>query len=327
MRNGYEKWGRIALLIASLGLATLWGIWDGFSPGQEQPRLPRVRKRCQVCHRAETIDWMQSRHARAWVSETFTQATNNRTRTECLHCHAPDRVLVTGFGKEPTLRTELQDHGVDCVGCHEDANEAHHGTLGTKPDEHAVVKNDRFGTVEMCATCHAKFGTVDEFKQTKWAAESPRACVTCHMPEVKRPIAVDKPVRTAHAHTFKGADPETFQKGVRVEATVSGDNLIIKLTSAEVGHNFPTGADLVVAIVDVRLISNGQESLKHQTLLANDAATGGADTRLKPGEVREITIPLQGKKGEAVIRVLHKYLRTLPDEKATVLFEMRKPVD
>ncbi|MFN3422479.1 MAG: hypothetical protein ACK40X_12225, partial [Armatimonadota bacterium] len=86
------------------------------------------------------------------------------------------------------------------------------------------------------------------------------------------------------------------------------------------------GIDHVIAIVDVRVVNGGQEALKHQTLLADDRARGGSDTRLKPGETREIVVPLQGKKGEAVVKVLHKAARNLPDDKAEVLFETKLPV-
>jgi len=295
--------------------------------GQEkQEKVPRVRGRCQVCHRDEALEWSKSAHAKAWTSETFAQTTSNRQQKECLHCHAPDRILETGFGKEPTLRAEMVELGVDCVACHQDANEAQHGRLGTKTDAHAVVKNDKFGSVEMCGTCHAKFGTVEELKQTKWASD-PDACVTCHMPKVTRKIAITSEKELpAHVHTFLGADPEMFKKGVKVETSVSGDNLVVKLTSVEVGHNFPTGIDHVVAVVDVRVVSGGQEVLTHQTLLADDRARGGSDTRLKPSETRKITVPLQGKKGEAVVRILHKYTREVPDEKAKVLFETKVPI-
>ncbi len=292
--------------------------------GQEaREKIPRVRGRCQVCHRDEAIEWAKSGHAEAWTSEAFALTTNNRLQKECLSCHAPDKILVTGLGKEPKLRSEMVETGVDCVACHQDANDAQHGLVGRPTDAHPSVKNEKLGTVEMCATCHAKFGTVDEWKQTKWAND-PRSCVECHMPKVTRKIAITSAKEEeTRAHTFKGADPEMFKKGVKVEASVSGDNLVVKLTSVEVGHNFPTGIDHVIAIVDVRVIEGGQEVLKHQTLLADDRARGGSDTRLKPSETREISVPLQGKKGEAVVRILHKSARDLPDEKAKVLFETK----
>lgn len=296
------------------------------TPPAGQEKVPKVRGRCQVCHREEAIEWAKSAHAKAWTSEAFALTTNNRSQKECLSCHAPDRILVAGFGKEPKLRDEMVELGVDCVACHQDANEAQHGRVGRMTDSHPTVKNEKFARVEMCATCHSKFGTVDEWKQTKWASD-PESCAACHMPKVTRKIAITSQKETeTRAHTFLGAHPEMFKKGIKVETNINGDNLVIKLTSVEVGHNFPTGIDHVIAVVDVRLINNGQETLKHQTLLADDRARGGSNTRLKPGETREIVVPLQGKKGEAVVRILHKSARDLPDEKATLLFETKLAV-
>ncbi|MDW8027961.1 MAG: multiheme c-type cytochrome [Armatimonadota bacterium] len=292
--------------------------------GQEtKEKIPRVRGRCQVCHREEAIEWAKSGHAEAWTDEAFVLTTNNRSQKECLSCHAPDKILVTGFGKEPKLRNEMLETGVDCVACHQDANDAQHGKVGRPTDAHLSVKNEKLGTVEMCASCHAKFGTVDEWKQTKWAND-PHSCVDCHMPKVTRKIAITSAKEEeTRAHTFKGADPEMFKKGIKVEVAQNGDKMIVNLTSVEVGHNFPTGIDHVIAIVDVRVVDGGQEVVKHQTLLADDRARGGSDNRLKPGETREIVVPLQGKKGEGVVRILHKSARDLPDEKAKVLFETK----
>lgn len=310
----------LGILMASLTVTT--------APfGQEtKEKVPRVRGRCQVCHRDEAIEWAKSGHAEAWTSEAFALTTNNRSQKECLSCHAPDKILVTGFGKEPKLRSEMVELGIDCVACHQDANDAQHGLVGRVTDAHPTVKDEKFGTVEMCATCHAKFGTVDEWKQTKWASNT-RSCVECHMPKVTRKIAITSAKEEeTRSHAIKGADPEMFKKGIKVEASASSDKLVVKLTSVEVGHNFPTGIDHIVAIVDVRVVDGGQEVLKSQTLLADDRARGGSDTRLKPGETREITVPLQGKKGEAIIRILHKSARDLPDEKAKVLFETKVPI-
>jgi len=319
MVGRFWQWSAAALGIAFLVLA-----FTTLPFGQEQKeKIPRVRGRCQVCHRDEAIEWAKSGHAKAWTSEAFALTTNNRSQKECLSCHAPDKVLVTGFDKEPKLRGEMVELGVDCVACHQDANDAQHGRVGRITDAHPTVKNEKFATVEMCATCHAKFGTVDEWKQTKWAS-NPYSCVDCHMPKVTRKIAITSAKdEETRVHTFLGADPEMFKKGIKVEASSNGDKIIVKLTSVEVGHNFPTGIDQIVAIVDVKVVSDGQEVLKHQTLLADDRARGGSNTRLKPGETREITVPLQGKKGEAVIRILHKPARDLPDEKAIVLYEAK----
>ncbi len=296
-------------------------------PSQENPALPKLREQCEVCHRQEAQDWAQSRHAQAWVSETFAMSTGNRSIKMCLPCHAPEPILVKGFGEHPDLRGEMREHGIDCISCHRDANGAYHGTLGTQPEDHPgpVVKNEKFGTHEMCGTCHEVFGTYDSFKQTQWAKD-PRGCVNCHMPVVERPIAVAPsglPVRKARVHKFEGATPEMFQKGVKVETERKDDALQVKLESVWVGHTFPTGPEQVVAIIDVRLLKAGTEVGKKQELLADNVAIDGSDTRLQPGERRVVRVPLIGEPDEAVVRILHKRNRELPDDRAQVLYETR----
>jgi hypothetical protein len=318
------SWGvACAALIGLMGL-TMRQPQEKATP---QPELPKVRGQCEVCHRQEAQDWAQSRHAQAWVSETFAMSTNNRAVKMCLPCHAPEPILVKGFGEHPDLRSEQREHGIDCISCHRDANGAYHGTLGTQPEDHPgpVVKDEKFGTHEMCGTCHEVFGTYDAFKQTQWAKD-PRGCVTCHMPVVERPIAVSPanlPARKARVHRFEGATPEMFQKGVRVEAERKGDALQVKLESVGVGHTVPTGPEYVVVIVDVRLLKAGSEVGKKQELLADNVAIDGSDTRLQPGERRVVRIPLIGEPDEALVRILHKHHRELPDDKVRVFYETR----
>jgi len=318
-------WGVSCVVL--IGLVSLAAHHPQTKTQQENPALPKVRGQCEVCHRQEAQDWAQSRHAQAWVSETFAMSTNNRSIKMCLPCHAPEPILVKGFGEHPDLRNEMREHGIDCMSCHRDANGGYHGTLGTQPEDHPgpVVKNEKFGTNEMCGTCHEVFGTYDSFKQTQWAKDA-HGCVNCHMPVVERPIAIAPsglPARKARVHKFEGATPQMFQKGVKVEAERKEDVLQVKLESVWVGHTFPTGPEQVVAIVDVRLMKAGAEVGKKQELLADNVAIDGSDTRLQPGERRVIRVPLIGEPDEAVVRILHKRNRDLPDDKAQVLYETR----
>jgi hypothetical protein len=62
---------------------------------------------------------------------------------------------------------------------------------------------------------------------------------------------------------------------------------------------------------------------KHQTLLADNVAIDGNDTRLKPGERRVIRAPIPEGATNAIVRVLHKRNRDLPDEQARVLYEAK----
>ncbi len=284
--------------------------------------LPKVRGDCQSCHPNEAKDWASSRHAMAWESETFAQTSRNRSLKMCLPCHAPEPILTKGFGQHPDLRADERTHGIDCISCHQDANGAYHGTLGTKTEAHPTVKNEKFGTVDMCATCHEIFGTVDWYKQSEWGKD-PNGCVNCHMPVVERPIANEEglPARTARIHKFEGATPEMFQKGVKMEITPREGTLQVKMESVWVGHTVPTGPEYVVAIVEVQFKKGDSVLAKHQTLLADNVAIDGSDTRLKPGEQRVIRHTIPDGAEKAIVRVLHKRNRDLPDDKASVLFE------
>jgi hypothetical protein len=308
----------LALMLAGAGRIT----WN--APKSPAADLPKVRGDCQSCHPNEAKDWAESRHAAAWESESFAQTSRNRTLKMCLPCHAPEPILVKGFGEHPALREDERPHGIDCISCHQDANNAYHGTLGTKTDAHATVKNEKFGTVDMCATCHEIFGTVDWYKQSEWGKD-PNGCVNCHMPVVERPIATGDglPARKARVHKFEGATPEMFQKGVKMSHERRDDYLQIKLESVWVGHTVPTGPEYVVVIVEARFMNGEQEVGKHQTLLADNVAIDGNDTRLKPGERRVIRAPIPNGAQEAIVRVLHKRNREWSDDKARVLYEAK----
>lgn len=287
-----------------------------------QGEVPKVRGDCQTCHPNEAKDWASSRHALAWESDSFVAASRNRSLKMCLPCHAPEPILVKGFEEHPALREEERTHGIDCISCHRDANGAYHGTLGMQTDAHPTVKNEKFGTVEMCATCHEIFGTADWYKQSQWGKD-PHGCVNCHMPAVERPIATGEglPARKARIHKFEGATPAMFQKGVKMGIAPNEGNLQIKMESVEVGHTVPTGPEYVVIIVEARFYQGEQELQKHQTLLADNVAIDGSDTRLKPGERKVIRAPIPDGAERAVVRVLHKRNRDFPDDKARILFE------
>lgn len=310
--------------IASFALLGLVGFaWRTVPPPcLLQEEVPKVRGDCQTCHPNEAKDWASSRHAIAWESDSFIATSRNRSLKMCLPCHAPEPILLKGFNEHPALREEERTHGIDCVSCHRDANGAYHGTLGTQTDAHPTVKNEKFGTVEMCATCHEIFGTVDWYKQSQWGKDL-HGCVNCHMPIVERPIATAEglPARKARIHKFEGATPAMFQKGVKMEIAPNEGNLQIKMESVEVGHTVPTGPEYVVVIVEARFYQGGQELQKHQTLLADNVAIDGSDTRLKPGERKVIRTSIPDGAERAVVRVLHKRNRDFPDDKARILFE------
>lgn len=291
-----------------------------------------IRGHCQVCHKPMADEWMKSGLARAWRSELFKELSDDYELEECLHCHAPARLLDKGYGKEPNLRERMRESGVDCASCHADLKGSMHGPYEIARTFHECTKNEKLGTVEMCASCHAKFGTVDEFKASKWGKD-PKACVDCHMPKVERPIAEIRasgkkfPKRVSRLHTFRSIEDIQFVRdSIKLEAQVQGENLVVKLISLNVGHKFPTGYPVNAVVIDVTVRDGGKVLLHNQHVLADDREQGGNDTRLPPNGTVTMKVPLEGKKGRAIVRVLYKRPKQQPDEKARELLKVEVPV-
>lgn len=272
----------------------------------------RIRGKCNTCHKAHADEWKGSPHQLAWTAPLYVKMSEDHSKTECLGCHAPDSLQSSGVGKEPAVRDNIQDSGVDCVGCHQDADEVIHGAQGLNSQDHKVIKDEKLGTVEMCASCHTKYGTVDEFKASSHATE-PKACAQCHMPEVARPIAEDGPERTSHTHTFRAkGNPELLKDRLVLDASVAGDKLVVKLVSKDIGHKVPTGYDTKQVIIEVKL-----GDLVKTAVLSKQAPEG--DNRLAPGATFTFEVPTEGKKGKATVRVLHKASPEATEDETKVL--------
>jgi nitrate/TMAO reductase-like tetraheme cytochrome c subunit len=279
--------GLVALLTASTA-----------REGNAEARV-RVRGKCNSCHKQAGEEWKGSPHQTAWTNPTFAKLSADHATAACLGCHAPDSLQGTGVGKEPVVRDSVQDSGVDCAGCHQDADSKIHGTSGLKSQDHDVVTDAKLGTVEMCGSCHAKYGTVEELKATKHANDQ-KACVTCHMPEAQRPLVDDGAARKAHGHSFRSKDnAELLKKGLALEVKAEGGKLVVTLTSKEVGHKVPTGYDTKQVVLEVTL-----GDLQKTAILTKNG--DGGDTRLAPGATFTLEVPTEGKKGKATVRVLHK---------------------
>ena len=277
----------------------------------EGAKRVRVRGRCNSCHKASFDQWKGSPHQTAWTNPVFARLSDDHGKKECLGCHAPESVVASGLEKEPAVRDKVPDSGVDCAGCHQDADGGIHGVHGLNSPDHEVVKDPKLGTVAMCASCHAKYGTVDEFKKTKYA-DQPEACASCHMPKEERPLVEDGKARPAHNHGFRAKDnPELLAKGLLLEAASEGGKIVAKLTSKDVGHMVPTGHDTKQLIIEVALGGAKQSAILSKS--------GDKDNRLAPGQTFTFEVPTEGKKGKATVRVLHKAAPDVADEEATVL--------
>src|SRR5690349_3524007 len=98
-----------SLSLMSCGMKELTEVSEGgFTSGHAQFPNPSS---CGECHVAIYEEWSRSPHARAFVSETFRQATDGYQFNECIGCHAPQPTLTSG---RPMARTTQHDLGVVC---------------------------------------------------------------------------------------------------------------------------------------------------------------------------------------------------------------------
>jgi len=273
-----------------------------------------VRGKCGACHKEIAEEWQNSLHAKAWTDSLFQQelkaASDNQ---ECKTCHAPEKVRVKGLGQPPGVRANLQEIGVDCVVCHAGLKDEIHAPYTTGEAMHDVKVDPQHATHELCASCHAAFGTVAEF-QASSAAKSNQSCVDCHMPKVKRPVSKGAASREVRQHTWEGGgSPNMFKKAAKVEATKVGNTVTVKVTNIGSGHNLPTGTHFKSIVVDVTA-----GAFHKQEVIMDASKSGGKDNRIKPGESATFTFDT-GAAGAATVKLLSKPVSTMPDDKATVV--------
>lgn len=223
---------RLALTAAVL-LAALWFGATLLGPGAGGSAGTYASSRdCQACHPAVYEEWAASQHAFAWENPAVRERSNDFANQDCIDCHAPRPVFVTGVGNRVLPRAVRRAEGVDCIACHllPDGRVA-----GTVTDDDAAcrpVATPALSQPEHCAGCHNQHQTVDQWRASEWP-ERGEDCLSCHMPP-----RADGPGRS---HAFPGGNDLTFlQRAVTLtgERTPSGWTAVVENVGA--GHAFPT---------------------------------------------------------------------------------------
>ncbi|MCR9243665.1 MAG: hypothetical protein NXI31_01445 [bacterium] len=196
-------------------------------------------RQCQECHQDVYDEWHGSHHQIAFTNPEVRKLSDDFRKEECMDCHLPRPLAVTGFGKRTLPRRTHFDEGVSCISCH----------LG--PDGGILGRNDRpeapcapkrsedFFAVEACASCHNQHWTTDQWRASRYAEEG-TTCSDCHMQEVERTRA-DGSTRMGRSHVWPGGhDKAMLRKAGKFEVSRDGDELVLSLTNVGAGHNFPT---------------------------------------------------------------------------------------
>jgi nitrate/TMAO reductase-like tetraheme cytochrome c subunit len=255
--------------------------WEVAVPQQEIPEglISLSSKECGSCHESHYDEWQNSTHAMAWKDPQFqAEMAKESSPYMCINCHIPlqnqQEYVVTGLidndvyqpvsHKNPLFDQELQQEGINCAACHV-RDGAVIGTTVSNMAPHKSIANKEFLSEQLCISCHnvvaeitaelvCSFETGDE-----WAAgpyfES-KNCISCHMPQINRPITKDSIAKPGTMHYFMGSgiakhDTLNVERLDGLEFSFMGimpdynvDDSIalgVVVTNKFAGHKVPTG--------------------------------------------------------------------------------------
>ena len=290
---------------------------------------------CAACHAPVVAEWRGSAHARA------TAATNPLYRLllgkaravlgeaaerRCATCHYPP-------GTGPGTGSPFADEGVTCVVCHELADG--HPEQRLRDGRPARLRADdveRYGSQKLCLRCHNVARSPAGHPICTTGPEADEAmsgsCTDCHMKDVPGAATPARAHETHTAHRFPGGRDLAFLRAaveleLRVEKKAGGAVAVVRLTAPEVGHALPTGTPLRHLVLHVEALDAAAQRVWHNAedprarlqIVFHDAdgkpvpafaaQTPGKDTRLRPGEERELRYPLPA--GTAKVRATLLY--------------------
>jgi len=281
---------------------------------------------CAQCHREQFDAWKDSRHAAAYSPGMVGQfaANGHAWANDCLRCHAPlaEQLYRSEQGMKASIKTLLQHSGeqragfsadadpdsaqaklplrhagVTCATCHvrgwkrngpPQRGTGAVGHVGTSAHGGFQATRD-FERSDFCASCH-QFpqsmaingkpleNTVEEWKQSRFAEDGVH-CQQCHMPD--------------RQHLFKGIhDKQTTLGGLDISVAAQGEGASLSLTSARIGHAFPTYVTPRITVLAEALSATGEVLANRYWQIGreveyDDGWQESMDSRLMPGESRE----------------------------------------
>lgn len=190
-------------------------------------------KKCSECHKDIFEAWKESRHSISWTSETFIEASENRTKEKCLPCHIPQSVQ----GEKPSPRIDLRDEGIYCVSCHFIDNKMH-GPYDLLAPPHPTFRNPDYVRSDFCGSCHQK--TLKEWKAT----QVEDTCQDCHMPRKKGRLTQKAGLNLLHKKRWVGdhrfLHGKITEKDLVLETRWEENFFNISLKNQTIPHLVPT---------------------------------------------------------------------------------------
>jgi hypothetical protein len=282
---------------------------------------------CKECHADIYKEWESTRHAQAWKSPQFAAQSQNKTKADCLPCHAPKPVFETGIGKECVLRDDNRDAGVTCLSCHRQ-NKTSLGPYKDSKAECNPAFTNAFEDNSTCQMCHKN--TSEEWKLSSFSHKGSKnysTCAKCHMKPVKRAAAKGGAVREVYQHITYGSDNlKALQEAVR-DMTVVAENgkVHISLTNDLCGHTLPSGSPLGRQLLIMTAVKDENDKTidMHREVYEKGDNKERKDTSIPVDKKIDMSYDLKIGSGEVVVKVLYKALSTQKDKDATEVTEKR----
>jgi len=287
------------------------------------PEAGTRSRACAVCHPAIYAEHMQNTHGAAFVDEEARLATRDFRRENCVRCHTPRPIYETGLGMVPMERRHDLEEGNTCMSCHGKAGYDYSHFHGG--EECKVAFDDRVGTVESCATCHRVAATPEQWEHAAKGKRAGWVCIDCHMPMVERPVAVGMPPRRVRSHVFPASRSESqLRRAYRYDARIEGNEVVVRITNAGAGHNFPTGSiqRSLESLVVIRDALGHEVSTSRAVLKVPYFKPTGLDlprsAQIPSGQSREHRVPIPAASGSAECRLFFKRYYPIEDGHPTL---------
>ncbi|MCA8949488.1 MAG: hypothetical protein KDE27_08285, partial [Planctomycetes bacterium] len=276
---------------------------------------------CSGCHPAIFAEHQQNTHGRAFFDEEARMATRGFRREDCIRCHTPRPVFETGIGMTPMQRWTNLEEGNTCMSCHGRAGYDYSRFVGGAECRGAF--EPEVASVNHCATCHRIAGTPNQWSHAAHGKQAGNECVDCHMPLIRRPVAVGQPPRAVRSHLFPASSNESqVRRAYDYDARVEGNEVVVRITNSGVGHNFPTanrqrGVESLIIVRD----RDGTEIARSRLVcrypyaseLTPHQLTAPRGSQIPSGKSSEHRVPITVADGTVECRLYFKLYRPSPD--------------
>ena len=275
-------------------------------------------KFCGTCHPAIYAEHAQNTHGRAFTDPEPRMATGRFSHGDCIRCHTPRPIFETGNGMNPMRRHHNLEEGNTCMTCHWKPGHDYQRFVGGA--ESVGAFDGRVGTVEACASCHRNHGTPFQWEKAPTGKAADMVCMDCHMSLVRRPVAMGQKPRMVRSHFFPGSRSEKqLRRAYRNEATISGNEVVVRVTNKGAGHNFPTelkqrSVESLVVVYDTR----GSELYRSRMVFRDPYKRPyglmlPVNTQIPAGQSREHKVPLKVAAGRVDCQLHYKLYFPIED--------------